>query len=58
MLASVKTAKKMTDTGDLTGCSFLYYGALARKTKTGKHYFSPQDPEWFIVRLAGQDADR
>jgi len=58
MLASVKAAKKITDTGDLAGCSFLYYGALTRKAKTGKHYFSPQDPEWFIVRLAGQDADR
>lgn len=58
MLAMVKAAKKITDTGDLTGCSFLYYGALTRKAKTGKHYFSPQDPEWFIVRLAGQDTDR
>ncbi|MBD8139870.1 hypothetical protein IFT36_04840 [Frigoribacterium sp. CFBP 13605] len=58
MLASVKAAKKITDTGDLTGCSFLYYGALTRKTTTDKYYFAPQDPQWFIVRLKKQDADR
>ena len=58
MLASVKANKKITDTSDLTGCTFLYYGALTRKAATGRYYFAPQDPEWFIVRLKKQDANR
>jgi len=56
MMNYVKAAKNITDTSDLAGCSFLYYGALTRKAATGKYYFAPQDPEWFIVRLKDQDA--
>lgn len=58
MLASVKDEKGIEATSDLIGCSFVYYGSLSKKAATGRHYFAPRDPEWFVVRLKEQDANR